>query len=338
MASFNAENSGSRLIPKLNMGWIPYWNLVPFKAELQKALGSSVQFTNGHPSAVNKWLVEGTVDTAPCSSVCLLKNPQFDIAAPVGVASDGPVASVYLGFNHEQLEFLEVIKSRNRIVHEIVRQAQSAFPDDPRRVAQMIWQVCKESALDVNRASILPLNLTTSSATSVMLTRLLYRLWFGDPVDDISSHGYVPRSGVKPIDLLIGDEALQRRPEYAQILDLGQVWKDMTSLPFVYAVWQSASPLATPIKRMILDSADLAQARMRIEPSVYVPDMKITRSDGEPIDLGAYWKVIQYRLGPNHMRGLALFFSLARHMIQVPADGDLLVKIMRWQSTSSIQV
>jgi predicted solute-binding protein len=317
------------------MGWIPYWNLVPLKAELKKSFGGVLHFNNGHPSVVNKWLVEAAVDAAPCSSICLVKNPQLNIAAPVGVACDGPVQSVYLGFKHDQLGFLDFLRTRHLALQDIFRQALSSHLDDPRRMSQLIWQSATADAKDVHTAAILPLNLTPNSATSVMLSRLLYRLWFGEAAGESSGTGTLQRADVRGVDLLIGDEALQRRPEYVQILDLGEVWKDLTGLPFVYAVWQSANPLSANNRRLICEAADLAQARMRVEPSVYVPDAHIAATDGSSIDLASYWKVIQYRLGPSHMRGLALFFSLARHLIQAPADGDLLVKIMRWQSAGT---
>jgi len=335
LATSVTDSVGGKKTSKLTMGWIHYWNLLPLKAELKRNYGSALTFSNGHPSVVNRWLVEAAVDAAPCSSICLVKNPQFDIAAPVGVACDGPVQSVYLGFHQDQLEYFEVIKKRNQTLKEIVRQALANFADDPRRMSQFIWQNAAEAASGFHPASVLPLNLTPSSATSVMLTRLLYRLWFGEGVGDITAAGSLARPGVRAVDLLIGDEALQRRPEYTQILDLGQVWKDLTGLPFVFAVWQSTSPLSPANRRMICDAAELAQARMRVEPSVYVPDVPVMATDGSPIDLAAYWKAIQYRLGPAQMRGLTLFFCLARHMIQAPADGDLLVKILRWQSAGN---
>jgi cyclic dehypoxanthinyl futalosine synthase len=41
----------------------------------------------------------------------------------------------------------------------------------------------------------------------------------------------------KSVGLLIGDAALEVQGRFAYQLDLGQAWKDMTGLPFVFAVW-----------------------------------------------------------------------------------------------------
>jgi len=318
--------------PRVNMGWIPYWNLVPLKAEIKRAFGATVQFSNGHPSTVNRWLAEAAVDIAPCSSICLVQNPQFNIAAPIGVAADGAVQSVFLGFTKDQLDFLDLIKSRNASLQEIFRHSLTSFPEDPRRASQFIWQNAAAGADSLSIAGVLPLNLTPNSATSVMLSRLLYRLWFGETALEQNVSGANSASGNKAVDLLIGDEALLRRSHYAEVIDLGQIWKDLTGLPFVFAVCQSVRPLSSSNIRMLSDAADLAQARMRIEPSDYLPDLATNGIEGRSVDLPAYWKVIQYRLDSAHMRGLALFFALSRQMIQAPADGDLVVKIMRWHA------
>ena len=83
----------------LRVGWIPYWNLHPFRCELEQlAQGNSFSVRSGIPSDVNVWMKNGELDIAPCSSIHLLNNPSMEIALPLGVAADGPVHSVCLGF------------------------------------------------------------------------------------------------------------------------------------------------------------------------------------------------------------------------------------------------
>lgn len=80
----------------------------------------------------------------------------------------------------------------------------------------------------------------TSSRTSVALTRVLCaKLWHIDPV-------FVP---VRPVlaemlaeadaALVIGDPALDIDPDAHGVekLDLGEAWRTLTGLPFVYAAW-----------------------------------------------------------------------------------------------------
>jgi predicted solute-binding protein len=82
--------------------------------------------------------------------------------------------------------------------------------------------------------------LDASSRTSAVLARLCLRELRG---------GAEPRYCAKPVDeifelvggtrggLLIGDPALETERSFRYELDLGHAWKQMTGLPFVFAVW-----------------------------------------------------------------------------------------------------
>src|SRR5690606_19495079 len=122
-------------------------------------------------------------------------------------------------------------------------------------------------------------------------------------------------SDVPVLELLIGDEALIRRPSYAAVIDLSEAWLELTGLPFVFAVWQKSKGTLSPYWReCITEAAKLAQARMRVEPSVYLPDGEPGDILGHRIDLASYWKGISYHLGDAQMRGLLLFLCLARQL------------------------
>lgn len=95
--------------------------------------------------------------------------------------------------------------------------------------------------------------LDASSRTSVALSRLVLRhLRGGDeprycarPAREI-----VERIGGATGGLLIGDIALEVEHRFTHRIDLGQAWKEMTGLPFVFAVW-----VARPGR---LDGSDVA--------------------------------------------------------------------------------
>lgn len=82
--------------------------------------------------------------------------------------------------------------------------------------------------------------LDASSRTSVALSRLVLRhLRGGDeprycarPATEI-----LARIGGATGGLLIGDVALEVEHRFPHRIDLGQAWKEMTGLPFVFAVW-----------------------------------------------------------------------------------------------------
>lgn len=320
-------------LPSLKLGWIPYWNLLPLRTELQKLGPKNVEFMSGHPTQVNRWLSEGAVDAAPSSSICLLRNGGHDLALPLGVASDGPVHSVYLGVTGADSQALtERIARRMGSLREVVGYATSRHPRDTRLAADQIWK----SARDLRSASLVvpQLKLSAASATSVMLSKIMYRLWFGDEAYAAMGQrdGALDSKSSVGLELVIGDEALVRRSEFDHIIDLGAQWKALTQLPFVFAIWQTKSKgLPTIWKKKIGDAAALAQAQMRVQPCSYYPDQMPSAKDGTPVDLAGYWKAIQYRLSPDHMRGLLLYLCLARPLLSAEVDEESVIKMLRWQ-------
>ena len=50
---------------------------------------------------------------------------------------------------------------------------------------------------------------------------------------------YIEKIKGNTAGLIIGDRALQNRSKFSYIYDLGLGWKEMTGLPFVFAVWVS---------------------------------------------------------------------------------------------------
>lgn len=319
---------GLKIAPSspLQLGWIPYWNLLPLKHELERLAGDEIEFHRGHPSVVNKWLQEGKVAIAPSSSVCLVKNSSNEIALPLGIASVGAVQSVYIGLHHENVALLEAIRTRQHQLRELVKQGQARHQCDARSVAAFVWKAAAQLPPMVIDGAPPPLHVTPASATSGMLSRILYRLWFGEE----------PHSGVsmrRPLEVLIGDEALQKKATFRAVIDLGEAWRDLTELPFVYAVWQTSKrPLGSYWRQKMFEAAEIAQARMRVEPTYYLADLAAADVNGHTIDLGAYWKTIQYRLSAPHFKGLALFLALARQLVPDAVDDQAVANIMRWET------
>ena len=319
----------------LALGWVSYWNLLPFRSELERLYGSDLQLHRGTPEQVNRWLSEGRVAVAPSSSVCLIRNGRHEIAWPLGIASYGTVASVYFGLHHEELYVLEMIRERQRMLRDIVRQGLGRFGSDARRLAAFVWR--SAALLPPVSSDLLPsVFFTPASATSVALGRILYRLWFGESLVEARIQGAsgaaLALSMRRPMELLIGDEALIRRPQFRAVIDLGEAWRELTDLPFVFAVWQTAGQsLPHHWRQRMFEAAELAQARMRVEPSDYFPDISGVDINAHPIDLGQYWKHIHYRLGPAHFKSLAIFLSFARLLNHEKIEDEAIANIMRWE-------
>lgn len=335
-----AQNFRINPTSPLELGWIPYFNLLPLRLEIERTLGNEVKLLKGQPTQVNRWLAEGRVSLAPCSSVCLLKNSQLDIAIPLSVSAYGPVASVYLSFHLEDMETWELIRQRHNMLKEIFKLAQSRWDTDARRFADSIFKHADELP-PVPLEYIPQIQLTPASATSASLLRVFFRLWFGEsayetrmaPVMSQNQSSNSSFTDRRPCELLIGDEALAKRPHYRAVLDFGDLWRDLTDLPFVFAVWQFNKRTISPYwKQKLLEAAELAQARMRVEPSHYIPERAFLDVNGRPVDLASYWKLIQYRMTPQHFKGLALFLALVRNLSPDLFDHQAVVNMTRWES------
>lgn len=333
-----------------SLGWINYWNLWPMRLELRKIIGGRTEFRDGHPSQVNKWLVDGSIQMAPASSICLLKHNQLNFALPVGVASTGPVMSVYLGFPAAQRDVHELWQERIASLKDTFHSVMAGRDFDPRHIARsVVARVAAERGAGLQAASG-TIKLTSASAASAAMTKTLHRLLFGPEAKGIEVRSGDSQPGdldAEPsIDLLIGDEALRCRHQYERILDLGEVWNRVTGLPFVFAVWQLGAGTDAveaaglrPVMNAVREAAELAQAKMRVAAADYRAALLDSPfgTGAENVDLARYWKLIEYVLTPQHLRGLMLYLCLARATAVVRPDNDELAlgRIMRWQQQAA---
>lgn len=317
---------------RIPIGWINYWNLWPMRTEINRspiAQSGRILFFDGHPVQVNKGLVDGSLALAPSSSICLLKHNSLNLALPVGVASTGPVMSVYLGFPEIRENDYDIWHERASALGELFRQVCSARTIDPRRSAAELISIIDgllgSSDLPGYRAKHGgEVRLTPASAASVAMTKVIHRLLFGTALTTVSA-------GDATIDLLIGDEALKKRDKYAKILDLGEIWNRLTGLPFVFAVWQFGAGVSAvdasamrPVLTIIKDAAERAQAKMKVSAADYKALLANSplEQGAELVDLARYWRVIEYSLTPQHLRGLILYLGLARATGAVVLDDD----------------
>jgi chorismate dehydratase len=112
----------------------------------------------------------------------------------------------------------------------------------------------------------------------------------------------------KDFVLLIGDRAIefQRAPHAHEIFDLGFAWMEMTSLPFVYAVWALRRGIDTQeLRRELKESkhSGLEQMEQIIE----------SREEFDEAFRRDYFEWhIHYRLAEDEKRGIAKFCELLR--------------------------
>jgi predicted solute-binding protein len=257
------------------------------------------------------------------------------MAVPLGVVSHGAVHSVYLGLQREHLPFLKTLLPYRQRLNALFRKARILYNDDARSIAQFM-QKSLSPTCDIPLKQIPPLLLSSASASSATFAKLLYCLWFGEKAAALirrrDASGIVSQG--RPIELLIGDEALMRRSSFHTVIDLGCLWKEMTDLPFVYAVWQTRNNNLSDWRQRVLQAGEVAENRMQVEPAYYVPSNLPRDDQGKEISLPNYWKSISYQLGPDDFKGLLLFLCLARTFQVVPKIDVVAEKIIRWQQFS----
>jgi chorismate dehydratase len=144
---------------------------------------------------------------------------------------------------------------------------------------------------------------TSHTATSIQLLRVLFEdLW------EIRPGGYVEADEPHDARLVIGDEALRLsvdHPGYSTVYDLGEEWRRLTGLPFVFAVWairadcgaQAASELAIALERSLKTSLDQIDAIARERKTAYLAEA----------DVAGYVRSFIYRLGPDEQRAIGEF-------------------------------
>lgn len=154
--------------------------------------------------------------------------------------------------------------------------------------------------------------LSDASATSAALVKiLLYELFGARPLY---------RSGPVPGELpegcygllAIGDEALKLRAtgRYPFFLDLGRAWHDLTGLPFVFGVWavRAAAYAERPHELRSLANTLVQAKRWGLAQIPEICRLAASQVALSQDDLLAYFRQLNYDLGPRQQEGLLAFY------------------------------
>ena len=144
-------------------------------------------------------LAKGELDVALVSSFEFLRNPIYRIVDDVSISSDGPVYSVVVA-HHDDISEIEEI--------------------------------------ELDPASQTAVNLLRCLLAKLELNPRLIRGVLGTAGCQPAVAGRLPST--HRAQLLIGDQAIRFRENHAgefRFWDLGEQWKKLVGLPFVYALW-----------------------------------------------------------------------------------------------------
>ncbi len=147
----------------------------------------------------------------------------------------------------------------------------------------------------------------TDSHTSVILARVILHKRFGltpeiIPLDRATDAPYETR-------LLIGDKVVTDEPRgFDHQLDLGAAWKDLTGLPFTFAVWTA---------RGGLDVSDLPQRLERALECGLANVEHLIQTHALPrrwpADIARRYlmEYLKFRIGPRHVEAIRRFHTMA---------------------------
>jgi chorismate dehydratase len=156
--------------------------------------------------------------------------------------------------------------------------------------------------------------MTRESATSTELLRLLCTM---KKVSPIFTSGTVKTAAELPEEtaaaLVIGDSALngQWESRFEHIVDLGQMWHQLTGLPFVFALWVVRRKVAEQYPKNVAAVVDLLQQSRRMGQH-YIEQVARNASATLGLDMEQcreYYKILQYVLDKPRQQGLQTFFD-----------------------------
>ena len=151
-----------------------------------------------HPSALCRKLSSGKLDLALVSSIEYLRRPDYRIVDGVSISADGPAFSVIVSYSGE---------------------------------LSRVREIRADPASETSTALLRCLLVETGLKARVVEG--------GAPATSRATSRPAATTGDRGAQLLIGDQAIRFRQKHptARVWDLAAEWKNLTDLPFVFALW-----------------------------------------------------------------------------------------------------
>jgi chorismate dehydratase len=281
LATVTTPREPTEALRRPRVGHIQFLNCLPIYWGLMRSGALlGVELHKDTPDRLTTALLDGDLDIGPISLVEYLRRPEPLLLLPdLAVGSDGPVFSVNL--------------------------VSTVEPDrlDGARVA-----------------------LSSTSRTGALLARMLLE----------DRYGVRPRYFTCPPDLtemlleaeagvLIGDAALRARHEAPDrglvVTDLGEAWRDWTGLPMVFAVWAVRRDFAAAHPGLVKDVHDafLASRELCLDELDTVATVAARWEPFSAATLAAYFRALDFSLGPRQVAGLREFAARAAAAGQAPS-------------------
>jgi chorismate dehydratase len=255
----------------MKIGRIPYINCYPVYGAIDRGVVRlEAELVDGVPTDLNRKMEMGALDISVVSAVEYARDAERYLLLPdLAISCDGPVRSVML--------------------------------------------FSKQPAPDLGSRDVV---VSRSSMTSVALLELLFEnVWHARPKfvpgDAEIKDVVVENATDADARLVIGDAALvlgsSHRERYPYVYDLGQVWKEWTGQPFVFAVW--VAQRSTDVKEALVAHAGLIASRNW--GLAHLPELAEQAHESTGVELGVcsrYLSGLDYGLSYPHLAGLTEFY------------------------------
>ncbi|MCA6094611.1 menaquinone biosynthesis protein [Streptomyces sp. SCA3-4] len=278
-----ADDAARQFSPRPRVGHIQFLNCLPLYWGLART-GTllDLDLTKDTPEKLSERLIRGELDIAPVTLVEFLRNADDLVALP----------DIAVGC------------------------------DGPVMSCVIVSQVPLDR-LDGARVA-----LGSTSRTSVRLAQLLLA----------ERYGVAPDYYTCPPDLgammqeadaavLIGDAALRASLHEAprlglEVHDLGQMWKDWTGLPFVFAVWAARRDYLAREPHIVakVHEAFLASRDVSLQEVTKVAEQAARWEAFDAGLLERYFTTLDFRFGPDQLAGVAEFARRTGPTTGFPAD------------------
>lgn len=157
------------------------------------------------------------------------------------------------------------------------------------------------------------IHLTSKSASSVALLRVLFSLRFHLEPEFVSGKPYAPARDCAR--LLIGDDALiEKSPEFSFVYDLGTLWQEWQKMPFVFGAWSIRRDISRTHESLL--SSFLLEAEKSVEEFRRNPGSALSLwLSRYPVkisleEIQSYFGVLDYAFTEERKESLSIFFRL----------------------------
>jgi len=200
------------------------------------------------------------------------------------------------------------------------------FPDLSITSHNKVVSILLESKSPIEELANKVVALTTASATSVVLLRILLEIHYGvNPKYILYEQGAEDPSQQSDAMLTIGDLAIQRAAtsKYPHHYDLGELWHKFTGLPFVFALWQINYQ-----KKIHNDLSRLYDIIMESRSYGLNHLQELAETCSERFNIHStvllkYWNLFSYRFGEEEKKGLLTYYSYAAELGAIEPEKEL---------------